>query len=149
MGRHEWARTGVEEVAPGVHRIPLRMPGDVLAATNVYAIVGADEIGLVDGGWFAEPAWRDLEAGLAALGAGTGDVGAVAVTHAHPDHYTLAVELRRRTGCTTYLGAGERATVEAIGGGGRGLALDRVRAGRRPPPSAGRSTAETPGPARR
>jgi glyoxylase-like metal-dependent hydrolase (beta-lactamase superfamily II) len=111
----------VEEVVPGVHRIPVRMPGDALAATNVYAIVGESEVGLVDGGWFVDDAVSDLEAGLRHIGAGFGDVASVAVTHAHPDHYTLAVELRRRTGCATFLGAGERTTVEAMLAGTHGL----------------------------
>ena len=35
--RHAWERPGAFEVAPGVHRIPLPLPGDALKAVNVYA----------------------------------------------------------------------------------------------------------------
>lgn len=118
--RNAWASSGVEEVVPGVHRIPLRVPGDVLVATNVYAIPHEGGIGLIDGGWFVPDALQDLETGLASIGASIGDVTNVLATHFHPDHYTLAVELRRRTGCSVQLGIGERETIEDIVNGGDG-----------------------------
>ncbi|MGH1561580.1 MBL fold metallo-hydrolase [Mumia sp. DW29H23] len=118
-GRDAWADVTYETVAPEVHRIPVEMPGEGLAATNVYAVVGDRSVGLVDAGWFAGDAMGDLERGLAALGAGLGDVSTIVVTHIHPDHYTLAVELMRRTGCEILLGSGERHSLALI--------LDRER----------------------
>ncbi|WP_370617744.1 MBL fold metallo-hydrolase [Mumia qirimensis] len=118
--RREWADVVVETVAPDVHRIPVEMPGDALEATNVYAIVGARSVGLVDAGWFAGDAMGDLERGLGAVGASLGDVSTIAVTHVHPDHYTLAVELMRSRGCRVLLGAGERASLDAIQDGTHG-----------------------------
>ena len=43
--RHAWERPGAHEVAPGVHRIPLPLPGDSLKAVNVYVTVtGGNEL---------------------------------------------------------------------------------------------------------
>jgi glyoxylase-like metal-dependent hydrolase (beta-lactamase superfamily II) len=117
--RHAWAHDGVEQIAPGIHRIPVGMPGDALEAVNVYALVADGSLSLVDAGWFVPEALADLESGLGALGAGLADVDFVAATHVHPDHYTLAVELRRLTGCPIALGADERDTLSSIIAGER------------------------------
>ena len=120
--RRAWADVVYEAVAPGVYRIPVEMPGDALEATNVYAVVGANEVGLVDAGWFAGGAMGDLERGLEAVGADIDAVTTVAVTHIHPDHYTLAVELMRSRGCAVYLGGAERTSLAAIHATDRGRA---------------------------
>lgn len=112
--RHAWATSGVEEVLPSLHRIPLALPTDALKAVNVYVLQDADGIGLIDGGWHRPGALEELERGLATLGAGLGDITAVLTTHFHPDHYTLAVEVSRRTGCALLLGEGERAMLDEI-----------------------------------
>src|ERR1700694_3466319 len=49
-GRGAWAEPGAYAVAPGVHRIPLPLPGDSLRAVNVYAIEDDKRIVLVDSG---------------------------------------------------------------------------------------------------
>jgi glyoxylase-like metal-dependent hydrolase (beta-lactamase superfamily II) len=123
--RYAWT-SGVEQVTPSIHRIPLPLPNDGLRAVNVYAIQGPDGVGLIDGGWFIPEALDTLRNSLAEIGAGIHDVTAVLATHFHRDHYTLAIELRRLTGCTVALGAAERATVDAIMSGER--ALDHLRA---------------------
>ncbi|MEO9151250.1 MAG: MBL fold metallo-hydrolase [Lapillicoccus sp.] len=109
----DWATPGIEEVAPGVHRIPLPMPSDGLRAVNVYAVLGPASNTLIDGGWRIEPAVAALDAALATLGLTAADFGQCLVTHHHRDHYTLAVELRRRVGLTVSLGEGERDNMEA------------------------------------
>ena len=53
-------------------------------------------------------------AGLAALGAGLGDVRRFLVTHVHRDHYTQAVAVRRETGARIALGLGERPTLDLL-----------------------------------
>ena len=112
--RHAWERPAVDEVTAGAYRIPLPLPGDVLRAVNIYAICGPDGITLIDGGWFVPEAVHQLERGLAELGRSVNDVTGVLTTHFHPDHYTLALELRRRTGATVALGSGDRQSVDQI-----------------------------------
>lgn len=108
-----WAQPGVEQVAPGVHRIPLPMPTDGLRAVNVYALHADDGIVLIDGGCADADSRAALVDGLAAIGAGTTDVRRVLVTHAHRDHYPQAVALRRDVGARVSVGVGERASVAA------------------------------------
>jgi glyoxylase-like metal-dependent hydrolase (beta-lactamase superfamily II) len=100
---------GVEEVARGVHRIPLPLPNDGLQAVNVYALTGADGGPvIIDSGWAIPEARERLQAGLATLGADIRDVDRFLVTHIHRDHYTQAVHLRREFGTRVTLGAQER-----------------------------------------
>jgi glyoxylase-like metal-dependent hydrolase (beta-lactamase superfamily II) len=122
---HDWERPGVEEVSDGVYRIPLPLPGNALRAVNVYAIPDPGGVSLIDAGWSLTEAFDRLERGLAQLGAGLSDVTSVLTTHVHPDHYTLGVELRRRTGCRLRLGEDERLTLESIIEGDHGAAAFR------------------------
>ncbi len=116
MDRHSWANPGVEHVADGVHRIPLPLPNDGLHAVNVYAIEDDDGLVLVDGGWAIEAGRKALEAALAEIGHDLGDVRRFLVTHAHRDHYSLAVVLRRTFGAKIALGIGEQPNLEALRG---------------------------------
>ena len=118
----EWAQPTVDEVVDGVFRIPLPMPGNPLEAVNVYAMTGPDGVAMIDGGWAAPGAIERLEWGLDKLGKRLSDIHTVLTTHFHFDHYTLAVELKRRTGCRIALGEGERRTIDQIlvGGGQTG-----------------------------
>jgi glyoxylase-like metal-dependent hydrolase (beta-lactamase superfamily II) len=112
--RSEWTEPGAFHVAPGVHRIPLPLPGDGLRAVNVYAIEQDDGLVLIDGGWALDDARRQLETSLKELGAGLGDITRFLVTHVHRDHYTLAVAIRRDFGTPISVGSGERPTVEKL-----------------------------------
>lgn len=112
--RHDWMRPGAYEVAGGVHRIPLPLPNDGLRAVNVYAIADGEGFTLIDGGWALEQARDTLISALGELGAGIGDVRRFLVTHAHRDHYTQAVALRREFGNTVLLGEGERETLRSL-----------------------------------
>jgi glyoxylase-like metal-dependent hydrolase (beta-lactamase superfamily II) len=114
LDRHAWERPGAHEVAPGVHRIPLPLPGDSLKAVNIYAISDGDQVVLVDGGWALDEAEELLGASLATIGYGLSDVREFLVTHLHRDHYTQAVALRRNHGGLVAVGAGEQACLEAI-----------------------------------
>ena len=112
--RNAWTRPAAEQLADGVYRIPLPMPGDHLKAVNVYALEEPGGLTLIDGGW-AQPAARAaLEAGLTAIGARPSAIKRVLVTHAHRDHYTLAVILRREFGTPIALGAGEQSSMAVI-----------------------------------
>lgn len=113
MSAH-WADPGCYPVAEGLHRIPLQLPQDGLRAVNVYALDTADGLVLIDGGWHRPGTYRELAAGLARIGRSPDEIHDVLVTHIHRDHYTFAVELRRRHGCRVHLGAGEAAGLAAI-----------------------------------
>lgn len=112
--RDAWERRGTFEVAPGVHRIPLPLPGDGLRAVNVYAIDQPDGVVLVDAGWARADAHEDLEAGLAALDCDLSMVHSILVTHLHRDHYELGTQLQQVHGSHLALGAGERPSLEHI-----------------------------------
>jgi glyoxylase-like metal-dependent hydrolase (beta-lactamase superfamily II) len=112
--RGNWAEPLIEEVAPGVHRVPLPLPMDGLHAVNVYVLHDGDRLMLVDGGWALEASRARLDRALSALGADIGDVRRMLVTHAHRDHYTQAVALRRENGAPIALGSGERDALELL-----------------------------------
>jgi len=110
----DWTAPGVYRCAPGVHRIPLPLPSDGLRAVNVYAVADREGWTLIDAGWALTESRDRLAAALGALGSGFGDVRRFLVTHAHRDHYTLAVALRREFGTRVALGAGERPSIEVL-----------------------------------
>jgi glyoxylase-like metal-dependent hydrolase (beta-lactamase superfamily II) len=114
LDRGKWATGGPETVAPGVHRIPLPLPNDGLRAINVYALEQDDGLVLIDAGWWIPESLAVLEASLAGLGRRLREITDVYVTHIHRDHYTQAVELRRRFGTRVHLGAGERPGLELL-----------------------------------
>lgn len=110
----DWTRPGPEEVAQGVHRIPLPLPMDGLKAVNVYAVIGGDSHTLIDGGWEIDVARRALEDALGELGLATQDFDQCLVTHHHRDHYTMALGLRRRADLVVGLGEGEAEQLAAL-----------------------------------
>jgi glyoxylase-like metal-dependent hydrolase (beta-lactamase superfamily II) len=112
----DWHATGPEEVAPGVHRIPLSLPDDGLRAVNAYAVADGPGVALIDPGQAGPLARAELGRGLAELGYALTDVTRCLCTHVHRDHYTHAVALRRELGCPASLGAGERASIAAVRG---------------------------------
>jgi glyoxylase-like metal-dependent hydrolase (beta-lactamase superfamily II) len=73
------------QVAPGVHRL-----GD--DTVNFYLIDGADGLVLIDAGLPGH--LSQLRAHLSASGRSLGDIRAVLLTHAHPDHTGLASRLQ-------------------------------------------------------
>ena len=112
--RHAWERPGAHEVAPGVHRIPLPLPGDHLKAVNIYAIADGDRVVLIDGGWALSESEELLDAGLRSIGHSLKDVREFLVTHLHRDHFTQAIAVRRTYGTKVSVGEGEQACLEAI-----------------------------------
>jgi glyoxylase-like metal-dependent hydrolase (beta-lactamase superfamily II) len=107
-----WFEPGVFAVVPGIYRIPLPLH-DELRAVNVYAIEDSGGFTLIDSGQVMAEAREQLEASLKQLGAGLPDVRQFLVTHAHRDHYTQAVAVRREFGTQVSLGAGEQPSLMA------------------------------------
>jgi glyoxylase-like metal-dependent hydrolase (beta-lactamase superfamily II) len=115
--RDAWTLPGVFEVAAGVHRLVLPLPGDGLKAVNVYAIEDGDGLALVDTGWRHPGLLGALTDGFGVLGCSLADLTAVICTHSHYDHYGLAAHLRELSGAPVLLGELERANL--------GVALER------------------------
>lgn len=111
---HEWEAPGAFEVAPGVYRIPLPLPGDALRAVNVYALVSGREVVLIDSGWALELAREQLEAALGTLGFDFAAITRFLITHVHRDHYSQALLIRRDFGARVSLGAGEEPSLAAL-----------------------------------
>jgi glyoxylase-like metal-dependent hydrolase (beta-lactamase superfamily II) len=111
-----WYVPGTYPVAPGVHRIPLPLPGEGLRAVNIYVVEDAEGPILIDAGWSVPEALDALRDGLSAVGINLKDVRRTLITHMHFDHYTLAITLRRLFGTSVEVGLGERRSIElAIG----------------------------------
>jgi glyoxylase-like metal-dependent hydrolase (beta-lactamase superfamily II) len=110
----EWVREGPHLVAPGVHRIPLPLVNDGLRGVNVYAIECEAGIILIDSGIPDAISRSQLERGLKSLGAGLADVAAFLVTHAHSDHYTQAIAVRREFHTDVMIGEDERPSMELV-----------------------------------
>ena len=110
----DWTDPGAFEVSPGVFRIPLPLPHDGLRAVNVYAIVDGDGVVMIDAGWALEQSKDQLIRGLDVLGFTLAHISRFLVTHAHRDHYTQAVAIRRVFNTPIILGAGERPTLERL-----------------------------------
>lgn len=144
----DWTQPGVYSVAPGVYRIPLPLPMDGLRAVNVYAVVDGEDLVLVDSGWAIDEAKSALGTALASIDRKFEDVRRFLVTHAHRDHYTQAVVLRREFGGEILVGKGEQPTLDIVTGvvvteepgfavrlraAGAGELAARLVDGRRPP----------------
>lgn len=109
-----WTDPGVEQVAPGVHRMPLPLPMDGLRAVNVYAVETPEGLTLVDGGWAVEASRAALERALDEIDFKIGDITRFLVTHVHRDHYTQAVVVRREVGAHVSLGLGDKPTLDLL-----------------------------------
>jgi glyoxylase-like metal-dependent hydrolase (beta-lactamase superfamily II) len=112
--RAHWTEPGAWPVSPGVYRIPLPLPGDALRAVNVYAILAADGLVMIDGGWAVEPARAVLSSSLRSIDLGLSDIRRILVTHVHRDHYTLAGALQRDFGARVSLGRAERQSLDYL-----------------------------------
>lgn len=78
--------THTQQLAPGVYRV-----ADGLV--NWYLIEDGGEVALIDAGW--PRSWPRVEAALGELGRSPGDVTAIVLTHAHPDHLGAAEKARQ------------------------------------------------------
>ncbi|MBM9464044.1 MBL fold metallo-hydrolase [Aeromicrobium sp. YIM 150415] len=110
-----WYTDGPEQVADGVVRIPMAVGVEELHAVNLYALRAHDgAMDLIDAGDASAATPDDLDRVLRSLGSGIDEVHRIFVTHSHPDHYTLAPLIRRRSGATVYLGEGEQPNINEL-----------------------------------
>ncbi|WP_448004140.1 MBL fold metallo-hydrolase [Agromyces bauzanensis] len=82
------------KLAPGLHRIG----NDIVA---VYLVDTPEGITIIDAGLAGQ--WKDLLAGLAAMGRSLDDVRGVVLTHGDSDHIGFAERLRRDRGVPVYV----------------------------------------------
>jgi len=88
----------VEQLDQELWSIPVPIPQNPLRYVSVYAFGTGAGLVLIDAGWGSEQSWRSLLAGLESIGAGTGDVRGVLLTHLHYDHVGLAGRIRQASG---------------------------------------------------
>ncbi|MEU9170057.1 MBL fold metallo-hydrolase [Streptomyces sp. NPDC048420] len=110
----DWTEPGAHPVVDHVHRIPLALPVDGLAAVNVYLIEDDDGLVLIDSGWAGPDTEKALVEAVQSLGHRLDDIGQIIVTHAHWDHYTQALALRESIGSRVRVGWEERHTIEGF-----------------------------------
>lgn len=128
LDQQDWTKPGAHPVADGIYRIPLSMPNNGLRAVNVYLISDGGSHALVDAGWSTDTSYAELTTALASVGLQVGDLETVMVTHVHHDHYSLAMRIRRESGCKVILGRGEKDTLaRVLEGTGRSLEAQRSR----------------------
>jgi glyoxylase-like metal-dependent hydrolase (beta-lactamase superfamily II) len=94
--------------------MPLPLPNDNLRAVNAYAVSGNSGLTVIDPGWSTPESEDALIRALGSIGFHLDDVAQFLVTHAHRDHYTQAVAIRRRLGTRVRIGIGERASLERV-----------------------------------
>ncbi|MGI8904581.1 MAG: MBL fold metallo-hydrolase [Solirubrobacteraceae bacterium] len=100
--------TPLTQIAPGVYRYP-----DGLV--NWYLIADGGELALLDAGW--PRSWPHIEEAIKGLGRSVGDLTAIVLTHAHPDHLGAAEAARRATGATVHVHRDELARAHGKGKG--------------------------------
>lgn len=94
----EPAREEVVEVAPGVLRMQLPINFTGLGHVNMYGLVDARGLTVVDPGLPDGASWNAIESRLAVAGFQIERVHTVVVTHSHPDHFGGAGRLAEEAG---------------------------------------------------
>src|SRR5258708_4798755 len=101
---------------PAAHRL-----GDDMV--NFYIVEEPEGLVLIDSGLPAH--WGALRDHLASSGAASGDIKAVLLTHAHPDHLGLAARVRREAGAAVWIHGAEAATLAAANPARAGASTER------------------------
>jgi glyoxylase-like metal-dependent hydrolase (beta-lactamase superfamily II) len=121
-----WTEGGPEEVADGIFRIPLPLPGDGLKAVNAYLLRSEEGDLLIDCGWDDPQSWEVLTTALCRLESGIGSVRLVFATHVHGDHLGAAGRIRDGGRAFVTLGLGDRESAVLLATD-PGLARSRTR----------------------
>lgn len=91
------------ELAPGLWRLTLPMPGHFLKAVNLYLLRDADGYVLIDCGLPIPESWEALTEQLAALGTPFTGIHTIVATHGHPDHCGMATRIREHFGARLWM----------------------------------------------
>lgn len=87
-----------EEIIPGLYRIAVTHPRSSPKHVNVYVVLGAMGVGLIDCAWNTPEAYETLVRELQQIGVQVGDIKEILVTHNHTDHIGLAERLVQESG---------------------------------------------------
>ena len=87
-------RVNQMEIASGIFQLRVPIPDNPLGHLNTYLIEGKDGWLLIDTGWPTPEAFSSLEAGVKDLGLTLSNISKIILTHAHPDHYSLAGRIK-------------------------------------------------------
>jgi glyoxylase-like metal-dependent hydrolase (beta-lactamase superfamily II) len=91
----------VEEIIPGIFRLPLPLPGGVdLTHINIYLVRGRSSCLLVDAGWNTPETLDILKKQMDEIGVALSEISRIVITHVHPDHYGLAGQLKQLSAAT-------------------------------------------------
>ncbi|MET7397310.1 MBL fold metallo-hydrolase [Dactylosporangium sp. NPDC005572] len=112
-------------VADGVWAVPVPLNGHPLRSVTVFLIETGGGLVLVDAGYRHRSCWESFQASLATIGHRVETIGAVLLTHNHPDHVGFAARVREVSGARVVMGrADDFATMHAT----RGDFLTQLRA---------------------
>jgi len=110
-----WSPNGpADEVAPGLWRLPMPIPGHTLGGVCAFLVRDHDGYALIDSGMDTPPCAEALETHLAALGVPLAALHTIVATHCHPDHLGQASKLRVRSGARIWLHAQDAPLVRPL-----------------------------------
>lgn len=116
----------VEEITQDLYRVAVPLTFNPLGSVNIYVVIAADRVYLIDSGWNTEEAYAVLLHGLRDLGRTVTDIQEIVTTHLHPDHYGLAEQLAREAGARLFIHHREAALMEEASDP-RAVRLERMR----------------------
>lgn len=93
------------EIAPGLWRLPMPIPGHTLGGVCAFLVRDADGYVLLDSGMAIPAAMEAFDGHLAALGVPVTALHTIVATHCHPDHLGQAARLRDLSGARVWLHA--------------------------------------------
>ena len=106
-------KTGIREMAEGMHMITLPMPFR-LKHVNIFVFLEEGGFTLIDTGPNLDSVLPALEGSLARIGRRVEDCRRILITHFHMDHCGLAGLIAGRSGASIYLSEIEEQTIRAF-----------------------------------
>ena len=113
MGAEDFGPGKPQEVAEGIYRLEVPLPGNPLKAVNSYVIKGRPRNLIIDTGMRRSECREVMAAGLDALGVSASDTDFF-ITHFHADHLGLVSDIAAETS-TIYLNRPEIDRILSIG----------------------------------
>jgi len=93
----------MNEVLPGIFRIPLALENFSPGSVNVYLLRDKTAYAMIDTGWDIPASLKSLNSQLAESGIHLSDIKKVILTHCHSDHLGLAGRLQKENQAIIYM----------------------------------------------